>query len=532
MSYLLLDTFEHGRGKKLIEERGEHAFLEYSAKSWAIHFRNAVIQKGSQLLPLARDICKPGSRRLRVWLKACGQMESSNELMVASYFGLDAIVELLLEEQDLDIDQVDPGLGRTALSMAAGGGSERVVKMLLLAGTKSLNWTGPRGRTPLLWAAENGNAGVIRLLLDQPGIELDQPCSMGRTPLSYAAENGQEDVVGLLLNRGALTETFNINHILTPLAYAAQNGHAAVVEQLLQTRKVNVQFRDWKGNTLLLMAARNGHDAVVRLLLRVPDIDPNCRNTEGRSALSVASELGHFQVVRLLTETKGVDLDAKDEFYGRTPMLWATRTPGNEDLVKYLIDAGAKDIECEGRWPNRTALSYACEEGNETAVRLLLKTGLANPNSMSTYGRTPLSFASEKGHASIVKQLLALESVKPDLADTTYGRTPLSWAAARGHVEVVQLLLDTNAVDIWSRDLMYNRTPGVWAARNGYRELAGLLQYTDPEEPEEPEPSKEPKQDPVGAGKTPPACPTLQMPPGSSAGHDTSNESSGKDLQV
>ncbi|KAE8322795.1 ankyrin repeat-containing domain protein [Aspergillus sergii] len=289
---------------------------------------------------------------------------------------------------------------------------------------KAINWGDTRTgytpySTPLLLAAEHGNTSVVRLLLDQPTIELDQVSYNGRSPLSYAAENGQEEIIGLLLNRGAYAEAFP-HPCLIPLAYASGNGHAGIVEKLLQTQKVNEKSRDWEENTPLLMAARGSHDAVVRLLLRVPAIDPD--------------------LVRLLTETKAVDLDAKDRFYGRTPLLWAATILGNGNVIKHLIDAGAKDIECQGRWPSRTALSYACEEGNGTVVRLLLKTGLANPNSMSTYGRTSLSFASEKGHTSIIKLLLAVDSVPPDLADTTYGRTPLSWAAARGHMEVVQLL--------------------------------------------------------------------------------------------
>ncbi|GKZ38373.1 hypothetical protein AbraIFM66950_010530 [Aspergillus brasiliensis] len=496
LSYLLLDTFEHdperdeidgpGQRESPINDRGEYDFLDYSAKSWTIHFRNAMVQKDAPLLPLAREICDPQSPRLKAWLRVCWEMEGevqvpSTELMVASYFGLEAIGELLLQGEVPYLDEEDPVMRRTALSMAAGGGSERAVKLLLDAGSRSLNWRDEHG-TPLLWAAEKGNTRVVRLLLDQPDIDLDLPAVGGRTPLSYAAENGHEDVVELLLDRGADTEDFRPLE-LTPLAYAASNGHTRIVEKLLRTQKVNVAFEDWEGNTPLLMAAREGHDGIVGLLLHVPGVDPDCRNKRDRSPLSYASENAHLPVVRLLTQTKAVDLDSRDRFYGRTPLLWAAEQYENEDVVQHLIDAGAKDIECQGTWPKRSALSHACAQGNDTVVRLLLETGLANPNSMSAYGRTPLSFASESGHTSIVKELLALESVSPDLADTTYGRTPLSWAAAKGHVEVVQLLLKTDAVDLWSRDLMYHRTPGEWAACNGHRGIADWLQYTQPEEP-------------------------------------------------
>jgi len=81
-----------------------------------------------------------------------------------------------------------------------------------------------------------------------------------------------------------------------------------------------------------------------------------------------------------------------------------------------------------------------------------------------------------------VRQLLALEAVAPDLADSGYGRTPLFWAASRGHIEVAQLLLDKKSVDLGSRDMAYKRTPAMWAAANNHDKLAHLLKHPDPEE--------------------------------------------------
>jgi len=495
MSYLLLDIFEQEvkdfyqlseaqtlrRQDSDSVEKEEYVFLRYAAENWTSHFRLAEIDGQSHLLPFGREICRPQSQRLETWFKTGAkeyiERTPLTELMIASYFGLESIVALILETEKHEIDLEDRDSARTALSMAAENGTEGVVKILLDAGASKLNSQDlSKGRTPLTWAAISGNTGIVKLLLDQKDVESDKPSFGSFTPLSLAAENGHEEIVGLLLEKGAHPEGSPTSR-LTPLACAAGNGYTEIVEKLLQTGRVDVSFRDTTDNTPLSRAAMGGHDSVVKVLLRGGKVDPDCRNTSGRSPLSLASQFGHIQVVKLLTETSSVDLDARDRWEERTPLLWAA-IDGHEEVVKHLIAAGAKDIECEGRVPHRTALSYASEEGNESVVKLLLETGLANPNSRSTYGRTPLSFASEGGHTGVVKQLLALDSIKPDLADACYGRTPLSWAGAKGHVDVVQLLLDTNAVNLESRDLLYNRTPGSWAAANGHSDVARLLQFT------------------------------------------------------
>ncbi|KAJ5490400.1 hypothetical protein N7453_011225 [Penicillium expansum] len=486
MSCLLLNTFEQEfwEFRGLISFGDEHVLLLYSSENWTLHFRNAQLAKGSYLLPFARELCQPKSQRLKTWLKICSGYSKleipTTELMVASQFGLEPIVEMLLETGYPDIDKEDPNLRRTPLSVAAEGGSQIVVKMFIDAGTRQLNLSDSKtGTTPLMWAATRGNIEVVKLLLDQASIAVDIPSFDYRTPLSYAAENGHEEIVGLLLDKGANPDELEWAPF-PPIAYAAQNGHVGAFKRLLKTT-INLAFQSKTGDTLLSMAAEGGHVPVVEMLLLTPNVNPDCRNFCNFSPLLLAAQSGHLQVVRLLTETHSVDLDVKDQLYDRTPLFWAAIN-GYEQVLEHLVEAGAKDVECAGRWPRRTALSYAAEEGNETVTKLLLETGLANPNSQSIYGRTPLSFAADEGYSGIVRQLLALESIETDLADSSYGRTPLSWAAARGHAEVVQLLLDTHAVDLFSRDSLHNRTPGMWAAVNGHRDVAELLQFVETED--------------------------------------------------
>ena len=86
-------------------------------------------------------------------------------LIIVSYFGLDAIVKLLLETGKVDLDSKDSWHGRTLLSWATENGHETVVKLLLETGKVDLDSKDTKyGRTPLWWAVKNGHKTVMKLL--------------------------------------------------------------------------------------------------------------------------------------------------------------------------------------------------------------------------------------------------------------------------------------------------------------------------------------------------------------------------------
>jgi ankyrin repeat protein len=133
--------------------------------------------------------------------------------MIASYFGLTAVVKHLLKIGSIDLNSKDGTYGRSALSWAAGHGFEVVVKLLIKDIGGRLNIRLPflkgaevdsvdrYGRTPLVYAVWNGHMAVVKRLL-RAGARINLADDIGGTALSYAVCNGHNDVLKLLLKKG------------------------------------------------------------------------------------------------------------------------------------------------------------------------------------------------------------------------------------------------------------------------------------------------------------------------------------------
>ena len=117
------------------------AFLDYSAKNWSLHFREARIRNDAATVSLALGICDPDSTGCSTWFKIYYESTYENHpkhftsLIISAYFGLEAVVKLLLETGKANIDWMDEN-GWTPLSWTVEEGYEAVAKVLLRAGVK------------------------------------------------------------------------------------------------------------------------------------------------------------------------------------------------------------------------------------------------------------------------------------------------------------------------------------------------------------------------------------------------------------
>ena len=247
--------------------------------------------------------------------------------------------------------------GHNAFVRAAEQGSDLVARMMTETGMIDINWRDPgHGRTALGWAAMCGNSSVLGFLVGLKDVLLDPTDYYGQTPLSLAAQTGNLTSVKLLLR----TERVNPNavdrlQLRTPLAWAALRGRLEIMKELMRLREVDVDPVDVRGWTPLSLACQGGYaDAAAELLA-----------------------------------TGLVDVNSKDRFWRRTPLIWAAFY-GEENVVRVLlrsedIVAGIADIR------GHTALSLAVQGGVGRVTRLLLDSGKVDLGSIDfVYGKSPL----------------------------------------------------------------------------------------------------------------------------------------------
>ncbi|KAI9854299.1 MAG: hypothetical protein M1813_001292, partial [Trichoglossum hirsutum] len=320
-----------------------------------------------------------------------------------------AMYDLLLrlfQGNIVNTDAVDEE-GRTLLWLAADNGREAIVKLLLDSGQVDVNSKYNRGgQTPLLWAAEKGHEDIVKLLLDSGQVDVNSKDHGGLTPLSWAVEMGHGAIVKLLLNSGRVDINSKDNRSnQTPLLWAAEKGHEDIVKLLLESGQVDVNSEDNRGGqTPLSCAVEEGHEAVVKLLLNSGQVDANLKdNRSGQTPLLRATEKGHEAIVKLLLDSGQVDVNSRDHG-GLTPLLRAVEK-GHEAVVELLLNSDQVDANLKDNRSGQTPLLWATEKGHEAIVKLLLDSGQVDVNSRDHGGLTPLLRAVEKGHEAVVKLL-------------------------------------------------------------------------------------------------------------------------------
>ncbi|RFU78635.1 ankyrin repeat-containing [Trichoderma arundinaceum] len=275
--------------------------LDYAAKYWGVHFRQARITDDAAIVSSALRICDPGSQSYSIWFGIfwptvyMEPTEHATGLIVASYFGHYALVKLLLE-QGAEIEEKDTTYGRT----------------------------------PLLWATIEGHETLVSLLLEE-GANVEVKDESNLSPLFYAME-GNKNIVKLLLKAGANIEAKD-EEGMTPLILAVDNMDETIVRLLLENG-ANIEAEDEMGRTPLLRAARYADEAMINLLLENGS-NLGAESKDGQTLLS--SEIGVEVIVKLLLE-RGPDIGAKDEF--RRKLLSWVGERRNEAAVELLVELG------------------------------------------------------------------------------------------------------------------------------------------------------------------------------------------------
>ena len=146
---------------------------------------------------------------------------------------------------------------------------------------------------------------------------------------------------------------------------------------------------------------------------------------------------------------------------------------GDIERVNYLIESDEADVDARYHGGN-TALMWAAWVGNLDIVRLLVEAG-AKLNLQNRVGYTALIQAVWMERLDVVEFLVRLEATDNEFIDLQdcNGRTALMWAAWLGHLGIVRTLVNAGASMIVQDD--NGATAVVYAASENHTFIANYL---------------------------------------------------------
>ncbi len=198
---------------------------------------------------------------------------------------------------------------------------------------------------------------------------------------------------------------------------------------------------------------------VLVLLLFIPIF-----HIRANQELIKAVQEGNIETARYWLK-RGANPNASPPDPWQSPMLVVAAARWRPQLVKLLLDYGASPNATN--WRGDTALTFACDNGDEKTVLLLLDAG-ANIQAQTKQGSSALSFAcvpENPQEIRILRQLLD-RGANVNVRDKS-GVTPLMQAARVGNLAGVKALLKRGA-EVNARDnkgdtaLIYALFPSTW----------------------------------------------------------------------
>lgn len=298
-----------------------------------------------------------------------------------------------LVSKGADINAVNSS-GRNALMIAlmeSYYASQRIAiaKHLISKGI-NVNVKDNQGKTALMYATERCWIDVVKLLVEK-GADVNAEDDKGKTALSRSCAKE------FLISKGAKQTVCSVDSKNIDLLQAIATGDYTKAKVAIKLG-ADVNAKTMSCTTALMEAVKNSSSnrsanglEMVKLLVE-NGADVNAKDRGGNTALLKAIEMKQeatntnaMGVIRCLVEN-GADVNIKNK-KGITPLIYSA---GDLDLMKYLIENGAKDINSVLRYAtNAEMLKYLISKGvnikSDEGIALFFKF-VANCNWTSGWG--------------------------------------------------------------------------------------------------------------------------------------------------
>ncbi|KAL7782787.1 ankyrin repeat-containing domain protein [Trichoderma ceciliae] len=445
-------------------------FLDYACRFWPTHFLRIKNPNNSLKDEVAEFLqSSDGQKLFQIYLLCHGQLTNPFDMMKSPKERQSSTEKVIRELEGSEIAEDYYPLHTAAL----GGSLKTSIAMLRLL--KNPAQKNKDGRTALHMAAVGGSTGIILLLLGKDAFEhepmgtvafntLNEQDNRLQTPLIIAAIMGQVEAIKILLQCGAdasiqdntgktvlhyavLISPAAVQDLMSPeLAYirdsdgrtalhiASTSGNiytTSIIAAALQKRllfKDVINLEDNSHKTPLQYAAKNGYTAIIEDFLRFPDC---VEDGNYKLAAELAAAYGHLETVRLFISGCGQDI--------RGQLFIAATGNGQLLIVQYLLLK--EDISPDVDWEYHRPLCQASARGYIEVVRALLSG--ASVSTSDGQRKTPLHYAAEKGMSTVANELLE-KNVNVNAPDIDR-KTPLHSAAREGKTSAVTLLLKYKA---------------------------------------------------------------------------------------
>ena len=284
----------------------------------------------------------------------------------------------------------------------------------------------------------------------------------------------------------------------TALHICCSNGRFDLVRSLVETGHADVNVQDNLHNTALHIACKNENEEIVDYLLFKNRADVTVMNIKKETPLSITRSKQNPQIFKSVVFSGKIDLmkhipcypyETLLEFLCRTGILermgcaWrenhrctcsitAVCEHGSFNMLKlgflkqtafremcrcikcdlnnvaYFLNKSNEDFSDFVKNENETLLHIACRLHHLTLVKILVATGLANPESTDEFGNTPLHTACSMDHPLIIKYLVSIKGINLNALNHLQENI-LHISCKSGSLDTVQSIVQNGNVDFF-----------------------------------------------------------------------------------